>query len=297
MTPDGFLSRSHVPGRESPKLTAWMQDASSSPLAASMLSQRRCTAAFSADAGCCGEMMRWPKTSRPPKNEPAPDRKHWFSTSALQEALTFGGCPVCVAAAFSERRGVHAFLREGMMSPQVRQDFLRGSGFCAAHFAMAKDIEEECWKSGGIGMAILCEDIARKAKTTLDQLTQPSARSRRKPNIFEPGHGCIFCEENRRKERALVEVLEEVADEPRFSAPLKVGRLCFRHGQLALELWGDAAKREWLGGIVSEQVAQLAADLRELIRKYDYQLKDEPKGREQHAVAHTAEFLFGSVYR
>jgi hypothetical protein len=191
---------------------------------------------------------------------------------------------------------MRAFLYEGMMSPDVRHDFLEGGGFCLRHFAMAVEIEDECWPAGGFGVAILCEDVLRKAQAAVECI-RPSKNGRRRSGVaLEPGSACIFCSENRRKEQALVEVLEELSDEDEFAAPLNAGRLCLGHVQLALNTWKDSAKHEWLAAALRERSAALAADLREFIRKHDYQFRDEPKGREQHSVRRTAEFLFGSHY-
>ena len=182
------------------------------------------------------------------------------------------------------------------MSPTVRTDFLNGGGFCALHFAMAMDIEEECWQAGGIGMAILCEDVVHRAMAAAEQMPSGNDGPRMKSDRFEPGAACIFCEERRRKERALVEVLEELADEEEFNRPIKDGRLCLRHVRLAHQSWAEPAKREWLKTALSQRASQLLDDLRELIRKYDYQFKNEPKGREQNSVLGCAEFLFGTGY-
>jgi hypothetical protein len=237
--------------------------------------------------------MRWLKgTPNQKPDQPRSKGRHWFSTSALREALQGTGCPVCVAATFSERRGLRSFLYEGMMSASVRGDFLKSGGFCALHFAMGMEIETECWQAGGIGMAILCEDLVRHAMADAEQASYHGDRR----DGFEPGFACMFCEEKRRKERALVDVLEELADEDEFRGPLQNGRMCFTHAQLAIQSWTVVEKREWVKTALADRASRLSEDLRELIRKYDYQFKDEPKGREQGAVRRSAEFLFGTRY-
>lgn len=148
----------------------------------------------------------------------------------------------------------------------------------------------------GFGMAILCEDVLRKAQAAVERI-QPSKNGRRRGSkTFEPGSACIFCSEKRQKEQALVEVLEELSEEDEFAAPLKAGRLCLEHVQLALNTWKDSAKHEWLNAALRERSETLAADLQEFIRKHDYQFRDEPKGREQDSVRRSAEFLFGTRY-
>jgi hypothetical protein len=190
----------------------------------------------------------------------------------------------------SERKGIHSFLYEGMMSPSVRRNFLNGGGFCLRHFWMAKEIEEETWLTGGIGIAILCEDLTRLANAGLVNVVavEPNSRTallrRRKAQPFVPGESCIFCRDNADKEQFSAEVLEELVDEQEFARPLARNGLCIRHGQLALQLWKDSPKREELFAHLKTQVSELATDLREFIRKHDYQYRDEPRGREQDSV-------------
>jgi len=202
-----------------------------------------------------------------------------------------------MSVAYSDRRSVHGFLYEGMMSPIARGDFLDGAGFCEEHFRMAKEIEDECWPAGGIGMAILCEDSILRALRVVDLGQQRTKHRRRDGVAFEPGSACTFCRENRRKELSLVEVLEELTEEEEFAQPLAHGRLCLRHTELALQRWANPEKTCWLATILQKKADELHADLREFIRKHDYQFRDEPKGREQDSVRRSAEFLFGSRYK
>jgi hypothetical protein len=230
--------------------------------------------------------------SKPKKSqEKTPDSPAlWFTRSTLEKAFALGGCAICTAVHAAERKGIHSFLYEGMMFPVVRQKFLDGGGFCLRHFWMAKEIEEETWATGGFGLAILCEELARLADIGLtdvaavDPNSRPTLLKRREARTFLPGHDCMFCQDNRDKERFLAEVLEELIEEHEFAEPLEDHGLCIRHGQLALQLWKDQGKREKLFGQLKARTSELAADLREFIRKHDYQYRDEPAGRERDSV-------------
>ena len=91
----------------------------------------------------------------------------------------------------------------------------------------------------------------------------------------------------------MAEVLEELVEEPEFAKPLERNGLCIRHGQLSLQVWKDQAKRKQLFAQLEAQVSELSADLREFIRKYDYQYRDEPRGREQDSVLRALRFFVG----
>lgn len=235
------------------------------------------------------------------KNEKPPDSPAlWFTRGAFEKAFALGGCAICTAVHAAERKGIHSFLYEGMMFPGVRQQFLDGGGFCLRHFWMAKEIEDQSWATGGIGMAILCEGLARLSEAGLMDIApvEPNSRStllkRRDPHPFSPGHDCIFCQDNRDKERFLAEVLEELADERKFAEPLSKHGLCVRHGQLARQLWKDPANRERLFSQLKTRTRELADDLREFIRKHDYQYRDEPAGREHDSVSRAIRSFVGA---
>lgn len=103
----------------------------------------------------------------------------------------------------------------------------------------------------------------------------------------------MFCQDNRDKERFLAEVLEELIDEHELAKALAHHGLCIRHGQLALQLWKGQGKWEKLFGQLKKRTSELAADLREFIRKHDYQYRDEAAGREHDSVFRAIGSLVG----
>jgi Family of unknown function (DUF6062) len=223
----------------------------------------------------------------------------WASRTDLSKAFALGGCVICNEVHAAERKGIHSFLYEGMMFPFVRQKFLDGGGFCLRHFWMAKEIEDETWPTGGFGMAILCESLTRLADTGLSEAAavepnaRPTLRKRREAHVFLPGHDCMFCQDNRDKEQFLAEVLEALIDEDEFKRPLATHGLCIRHGELAVQIWTDQEKRKALFAQLKTRVSELAADLREFIRKRDYQFRSEPPGQEQDSVLRAMRFFVG----
>ena len=246
-------------------------------------------------------MVRNSKDRKDAKVEPASENRRtlWFTRDTLSKAFAHGGCAICNAVLAAERKSIHSFLHEGMMFPSVRQKFLAGGGFCLRHFWMAKEIEDKAWQTGGFGLAILCEDLARSANSGLAAAkaaaltSRPSLFRRSDPQGFVPGQNCIFCQENREKAQFLGEVLEELSEEEEFRVPLEANGLCIPHGQLALQIWKNPAKRDRLFRQLETRIAELGADLREFIRKHDYQYRDEPQGREQDSVLRSMRLFVG----
>jgi Family of unknown function (DUF6062) len=164
---------------------------------------------------------------------------------------------------------------------------------------MAKDIEGETWATGGIGMAILCEDLVRLADagladaSTVEPNSRPTLLRRSEARTFVPGHDCIFCQDHQKKEKFLAEVLEELVEEQEFRKPLVRNGVCIRHGQLVLQIWKDQGKRVEFFEQLKSRVSELSADLREFIRKHDYQYRDERRGQEQDSVLRAIRFFVG----
>jgi len=223
----------------------------------------------------------------------------WFTRDTLSKAFALGGCAICNAVLAAERKSIHSFLYEGMMFPSVREKFLAGGGFCLRHFWMAKEIEDEGWQTGGFGLAILCDDLARSARSglaavkALDPTSRPSLFRRSEAKRFVPGQNCMFCQDNREKAQFLGEALEELSDEEEFRVPLAANGLCIPHGQVTLQMWKDPAKRDRLFTQMETRIAELGNDLREFIRKHDYQYRDEPRGREQDSVLRSMRLFVG----
>jgi hypothetical protein len=257
-----------------------------------------CFGQIAVEGGIAGvRPLKWNKNVVDKKQDSG--RNLWLTRTTLSKAFALGGCAICNAVHAAERKGIHSFLYEGMMFPFVRRQFLEGGGFCLRHFWMAKEIEDETWPTGGFGMAILCESLTHFADAGLSEVAavEPNARPtllrRREAHMFLPGHDCIFCQDNREKEQFLAEVLENLVDEAEFQKPLATHGLCIRHGELALQIWKDQEKRKELFAQLRTRVAELAADLREFIRKRDYQYRSEPPGREQDSLLRAIWFFVG----
>lgn len=189
------------------------------------------------------------------------------------------------------------------MSPGVRQDFLRKGGFCRRHFWLAKEIEEDSWQAGGIGLAILCEDLLRLTTSIFEPQTNPSRQKKRtitlraKPTPAAIGAPCIFCEENATTESYLIEVLEDLLGEPPFRRALEDGCLCVAHGQIATTEWKNEENRMWIASAVRKHTVVLAEGIRKFIDKHDYQRRGELAGAEVDVVQRAIRMLVGSDRR
>jgi hypothetical protein len=280
MTPDkGFLSRSHVSGIASLEMTE-----ATARAFARLLSEE------------FDEMAKL--TERDPSG--AVSRPRWFTEMSLTDSLRFGECLVCSNLAYAERRGIYSFLWEGMMSNHARTKFLEGGGFCPRHFWMAKRIEDEGWPAGGIGVALLCENLIEAAirDLALNPGSDSCERSRvffwkKKTSVRPPVSACMFCADWVEREESLIEALESLKDKPQWSKALEESPLCAHHVGLARAIWKNSEDREQVAQSLELRLRELQADLKEWIGKHDWNRRGEPLGREQGVVERAIRVLAG----
>jgi len=229
-----------------------------------------------------------------------------FKQNSLRHIFRLCNCLVCSNLSASERPAIHSFLSEGMMSPKPRTVFLRGGGFCLPHFWIAKRIEEECSPAGGLGVAILCENLLEgisshspflEESTIANQRRRDLGFSQKKSDkkrwrLLLPSFSCTFCRNNQDREWALLEELNAPVVEDEWSQLLADAPSCLGHTYLALQVWQRVAARAWIGTCFRIQTQNLTAEFSEYIRKRVWQCHDEPRGSEQDAVP-SIQFLVG----
>jgi Family of unknown function (DUF6062) len=228
------------------------------------------------------------------------NRSHWFTEMSLADSLRVGECLICSNLIYSERRAIHSFLWEGMMSSLAREEFLKGGGFCPRHFWIAKGIENEGSPASGIGVAILCENlvalaIAESPRDMTLEHREPVNPFRRKRDVDmpPPGSGCMFCRDRIEREESLIATLEDLKRRPIWSEKLEQSPLCVYHARLALAIWKDSEQKQLIRSALEARLKELQADLNEFIRKHDWNHRNEPLAREKDAVERAIQSLSG----
>jgi hypothetical protein len=224
----------------------------------------------------------------------------WSSESSLEESLRLGECLICSNLIDSERDAIRSFLWDGMASPDVRGQFLKGGGFCPRHFWIAKRVENEGWPSGGISVAVLCQDLIERLIANLPHdadLTRREAmgpfRLRRKVQFPQLGSECIFCRDRIEREQSLLDDLQYLKNKASWSERVVQSPLCVHHALMALQIWRDPADKLDLCSPLRARLQGIQADLKEFIRKHDWKHRDEPPGREKDAALRAMQILTG----
>jgi hypothetical protein len=293
MTPDkGFLSRSHVPGNDSPSRNAnelaWPPDTAVSIDGCAGYGRGSGRGSKGLSVGIMGPQAEFDSHSQ------------WSTESSLEESLRFGECLVCSNLIESERREIEFFLWDGMNSPHVLSEFLESGGFCPRHFWMAERVEEDGWPAGGVGIATLCERLVerairklpRDAELTRRETTGPF-RLRRETTVPQSGLECIFCRQRNERERSILDALQYLKNKAAWSRRIAQSPPCMHHALMALRIWRDPADKLELCSGLGMRLQELEADLKEFVRKHDWNHRDEPLGREKDAVLRAMQILTG----
>jgi hypothetical protein len=227
-------------------------------------------------------------------------RPLWFTEMSLTDSFRPGECLVCSNLIDAERHAIHSFLWEGMMSSEVRGKFLQGGGFCTRHFWMAKRLEDDGWPAGGIGLAILCENLVEHVIADLPRVAdlarpEPVIPFRRKKDVrfCPPGAGCMFCRDWIEREESLIAALEGLKNKLTWSEKLERSPLCVHHSLVALRVWRGLDDKQHVRKALGEKLRQLHTDLKEFIRKHDWNHRGEALGRERDSVERAIQALSG----
>lgn len=208
----------------------------------------------------------------------------------LRQAFGEAGCPVCRLLAGNADRYVETVLWEMVTDVDAREEFKRTQGYCREHaWLLAR-------RGASLGTAILTLDVLEAALRTLEadrtgnrrtfslqQLRQKFSRS--EPTEAATGlaaelaaqSACPVCSHLAQSATYyLIALAEHLAGEdslaPAYSAS---DGLCLPHFRLALEYIPDDQALESLVSAQRSAWRRLRTDLREFIRKSDYNVKED----------------------
>ena len=95
------------------------------------------------------------------------------------------------------------------------------------------------------------------------------------------------------REQSLVEALQYLRHRPEWKQHLEQSPFCVYHALLASRIWKQAEDRQELYSTLAARLRELQAQLREFIRKHDWNYRDEPLGRERDSVVRAMQVLTG----
>ncbi|MCS7350902.1 DUF6062 family protein [Thermoflexus sp.] len=238
----------------------------------------------------------------------------------LQHAMREPGCPICRLQREAEKRYLDNLLWENVNDPATREQWAAGLGFCARHAWQLQRLEAQRY-GDGLGNALLYEDLLQRVILALEALAQEAvgdppllhqrlARSFKRSflphaNASDPLPGlqgrqrCRVCRLGEDTAQAYGEWLIEGLGEADVRASYEASDgLCLPHLRMAL---GRARVRApevfgWLAGDAARRLQRLLGDLREYIRKHDWNYRDETmRPEERQAWIRAVAFFTGEV--
>jgi hypothetical protein len=225
----------------------------------------------------------------------------------LRQAFGEPGCPVCRLLVRNADRYVETVLWEMVTDVDAREKFRQTQGYCREHaWLLAR-------RGASLGTAILMLDVLEQAMRVLeadrpDQRPSFSQQLRQKFNRSQPDeaavglaaelaaqHPCPVCLHLRQTEAYLLTALVEHLTGPDSLVPAYRASdgLCLPHLRLVLSRLPDGAALENLVRAQLDAWQRLRTELREFIRKSDFNVKEQ-FGQEGDAWIRAIEAISGA---
>jgi len=186
-------------------------------------------------------------------------------TFELELAFRKEGCPVCRLRSRDEARYISSFLWEFVNDPGIRVHLVNALGFCREHAWLR-------W-------------------LRLNSASHPHVAF---PAGLVPSEGCRVCQIGRKTEQTLEWLVKHCAEEEFRGWYRASDGLCLPHLRGAHEIAESQKTRVFLIDTAEEKLGTLAGQLREYLRKHNWDYRDEPKlSEEQSSWIRAVEFFVG----
>ena len=184
-------------------------------------------------------------------------------------------CPVCSVVADSVAHYIDAVFYELVTDPPTREAIRKAGGFCPAH---ARAVERQ---ADALGTSLIFMDVLRNEVRSIE-----NGRWDRPPNTIGavarildgslPSRPpCPICREERGREEVVVDSFCEGLRAPDLAAAWERScGLCMPHFRLAFLRCRDTVAWRRILDVQRRALTDLAGELEELARKFDYQSTD-----------------------
>lgn len=219
----------------------------------------------------------------------------------LLETFPESGCAVCNLLLRDADRFLNTLMYERVMSPDVHQSFRQSRGLCNLHG----------WQLTGyrnaLGAATLADAALDELLNILDdavpngnparglsRLLFSSGANAQLTEALSPTAPCIVCVSQDESEARYLHTLSQyLYDERLQAAYIESEGLCLAHVRRMLQMTTEADRSRRIVDIQREIWRALQAELREFMRKNDFQHADETIGAEGTSWLRTIARLSG----
>lgn len=211
-----------------------------------------------------------------------------FSYFDLIDAFSQPGCAICNLLKRDAERLLDSILFEYVTDPAMQTSFRASRGLCNEHgWRMAQ-------MGNVLGIAVLHEAVIDEvlkilhrtspngnAQRYLSRLLFPQGSNAELSEALSQTQPCVVCKMQNASEVQYVNTFVEYSpDEKMQTAYRNSEGLCLEHFKQVLRHTHDAQRSEQIVTIQTEIWTNLQSELREFIRKYDFQNVDEKIGAE-----------------
>lgn len=207
------------------------------------------------------------------------------TTAALQDAMRRSpvDCPICGVVTAETRQYVDHLFYERVNDIPTRETLRKAGGFCRRHAHVILQ------QADALGSALIFEDVLNNNVRRLrsGSFDRPPGNNNPLARLFGdsrppvPGEQCpvcvMECEVDERAVDSLMEALDNQEFRDAFTASIGI---CLPHFRLAHLRARDPQRWDVVLQTEIRSLEVLAAELGSLARKYDYQVKDKPRGAE-----------------
>jgi len=253
-----------------------------------------------------------------------------LDTMGLRRAFREGGCPVCRLRQQEERRYLFNLLYENVNDGSTRRHLVRSLGLCPEHAWALQAIEQERWHDG-LGVSIIYEDLAGRVLSGLTEYLEanPPPRAQRRVPLrqrlerwgaagrwlarrlsspvpgapllarISPVASCRACELGDKVEKTYLDWLVQGLADPEFRELYAASDgLCLPHLRRALSGVQDEGAVRCLAEVAVAGLDPLLHNLREYVRKRDWNNRQEPRtGHEDASWVRAGAFFAGEAPR
>ncbi len=232
----------------------------------------------------------------------------------VRDALREPGCPLCALAQKNERRFLKQLLHENVNDPVTRQRIGKSLGFCRDHGRLLLELEEAHWQNP-LGSSILYEDLTSQVLQRIEKCLAGKDKPKREgtsrirrywhpvetdidrlSRSLQPSLECRVCQSNREalsyNGRVPLRMLSLPEDQVLYR---NGGGICLIHLRDLLREDEEGSGVAFILSDLRERIQVLDHDLREYIRKQNWQCRhEEVTARERQAAARAVAFFSGS---
>lgn len=206
-----------------------------------------------------------------------------FGFYDLIETFAKPGCAVCNLLQTETSRLLDSILYEYTTDSGIQADFRDSRGLCDEHGHQLAQM------GNALGIAVLYEHPLNEVLRILRR-SAPGGSSQQRlmnrlfpqnPNVaiidaLTPTKPCIACKMQSGNEARYVKILSDFVDDERMTGAFRASDgLCLPHFTQVLQNTYDASRSRLLIAVQSEIWTRLRDELREFMRKNDYQHADE----------------------